>query len=167
MADRGRHGKKIDNVHWTLGGFTFVSQAAGVAAQTVFAAQHLPETLLRTRGEWSACLNSGQAAGVGVTVFVGMIQVPEGTGTTVLWSPFTDGDAPWVWWDVLSLMYNEMVVDVIATQNTLSGRRIIDSKAMRKLRNTELQVVVENVTLSGLSTGSVQAVGDFRSLFGA
>jgi len=168
MADRQRHAKKIDTVHWTLGGFVSIALASGgVAAVTAFPAQHLPETLLRTRGEWIANLSASIGSGVGAEVAVGMIQVPEGTGTTVLWDPLTDGDAPWIWWDVLNLIYKEMVTDAVWSSNTSDGRRVIDSKAMRKLRNTELQIVVANSALAGLTGGVIDATGTMRVLSGS
>ncbi len=162
---RGRHAKKIDSVHWTYGSFSFPAQAAGVIAANMFSAQHLPETLIRFRGEWVAAFSSPTADAIGAAISIGMIQVPEGTGTTVLWSPVTDGDAPWIWWDVFHLVYQENVTDAIASQVTNSARRVIDSKAMRKLRNTELQVVVEQTTL--LSAGSTDIFGSGRVLTGS
>ncbi len=164
---RGRFGKKIDTVHWIEGGFSFAGFGAGTVAQTATAAQHLPETLLRTRGEWAATFDATQAPGSGVFLTIGLIQVPEGTGTTVLWSPSTDSDAPWIWWDVFTLLYEESVIDVIATQNTLSRYRVIDSKAMRKLRNTELQWVAENSTITGHVAAGVNAAGSARFLAGS
>ncbi len=145
---RGRHAKKIDIVHWTGGFFASLGQAAASSvANTLIAAQHLPETLLRIRGEWACTLDGAVGPGVAMQVVAGIILVPEGTGTTVLWSPATDVDAPWIWWDVANLLYNETVADVIGSQETLSRARVIDSKAMRKIRNTELQVVVETLTV--------------------
>ena len=135
---RQRQGKTIDTVHWTYGSFLFVGQGAGTAAVNVGPAQHFPETLLRIRGSWAAAIAGAAASGLGAAITVGMIFVPEGTGTTVLWSPITDGDAPWIWWDVLHLVYTEQVTDVAYSSQTSSGRRVIDSKAMRKVRNTEL-----------------------------
>ena len=160
-----RRGKTIDVVHWTYGSFVFGNQAAGSAAVTLLGAQHLPETLLRFRGEWCATLDSAIAPGVGISVSVGAILVPEGTGTTVLWSPITDGDAPWFWWDTMNLMYEEPVTDVVANQQALSGRRVIDSKAMRKNRNEEVQIVVENATVTG--SGTAQIIGAGRVLAGS
>ena len=165
MARRG-HAKKIDTVHWTYGSFNFDSQAAGNAAINVLGAQHLPETLLRIRGEWATMFANPLAPDTAVSVTVGLILVPEGTGTTVLWSPILDGDAPWIWWDVMNLMYSEAVTDVIA-MNTGSGRRVIDSKAMRKIRNTELQCVVEQATIGGLTAASVTVAGAVRVLAGS
>ncbi len=162
---RGRHAKKIDTVHWTYGSFQFLAQGAGTAAVNVLSAQHLPETLLRIRGEWACSLDGGQTPGVGAAVTVGLIQVPEGTGSTVLWSPITDGDAPWIWWDVFHLIYNEYVTDVVWSAQTADARRVIDSKAMRKLRNTEIQAVVEQATTVGAT--SVDVTGSARFLAGS
>ncbi len=162
---RGRHAKKIDTVHWTVGSFEHGSLAAGFAATLVGAAQHLPETILRIRGEVVVNPAGAAAAGDGARVTMGLILVPEGTGTTVLWSPFTDGDAPWIWWDVAQITYTEPVTDVIACQEALSARKVIDSKAMRKVRNTELQFVVENTTTQGVL--SVDVFGTVRVLAGS
>ncbi len=162
---RGGFAKKIDTVHWTYGSFTFLAQSAGTAAATFLGAQHLPETLLRMRGEWVANFDGFAAPGISVSVTMGLILVPEGTGTTVLWSPITDGDAPWIWWDVLHLFYDEQVADVVASQVTNSGRRVIDSKAMRKIRNTELQAVLEVATIG--ASQDVNVAGSARVLAGS
>ena len=166
-ARRSGFAKKIEVVHWTGGGFSTTGLAAGTVALTVLPAQHLPETLLRIRGRWSSSLNAAQAPGVGVFLDVGMILVPEGTGTTVLWSPGTDGDAPWIWWDTMAFLYTEYVTDVIGSQITAAMTAVIDSKAMRKVRNQELQFVAENTTMSGLSAGTVVFGGDVRVLAGS
>ncbi len=168
MANRrSGHVKKIDTVHWTLIQENRNALAAGAVGFTALAAQHLPETLLRIRGEWVAGFSGALGDGIGVVVTAGLIQVPEGTGTTVLWSPNTDGDAPWIWWDALHLVYSEMVTDAVWTSNLSDGRRIVDSKAMRKIRNTELQWVVENATITGLTAGSIDAAITARVLAGS
>jgi len=169
MAHRGRgFQKKIDTVHWTVGvGFQSIAQTVGIVAANVLTAQHLPETLLRIRGEWGADFAGALVAAIGVRVHIGMILVPEGTGSTVLWSPLTDGDAPWIWWDVMHLSYQEQVTDVVVSSQVSSGRRVIDSKAMRKIRNTELQVVVERETITGLTTGTTDVYSQVRALAGS
>jgi len=144
-----------------------VSLAAGTAAVTALAAQHLPETLMRIRGEWAAAFSQVLPAASGTTITLGLIQVPEGTGTTVLWSPVTDGDAPWIWWDTFGLLYQEYVTDVIQSSISSSARRVIDSKAMRKMRNTELQLVAENATISGLTAATIDVVVTARVLTGS
>ncbi len=165
---RGRFQKKIETVHWTVGApVNVVSLAsAAIEAVNVFAAQHLPETLLRIRGEWVSSLVGALTDAGAARLVAGMILVPEGTGTTVLWSPFIDGDAPWIWWDVMNLVHREPVVDVISTE--LSGaRRVIDSKAMRKNRNRELQFVVENLDPGALTGAAADVLAQIRSLSGS
>ena len=163
---RGGFAKKIDTVHWTLMQET-LSTGAGSLAATALAAQHLPETILRIRGEWICAPQAPLADAQGASMAAGLILVPEGTGTTVLWSPITDGDAPWIWWDVMNCDYQEMVADVNWTSNTSDGRRVIDSKAMRKVRNTELQLVVENATITGLTAMTLRATVTARVLAGS
>ncbi len=166
---RARSGfaKKIDTVHWTYGSFDSLSSAAGIVAVNVMSAQHLPETLLRIRGEWMAQFTGPLAPNAGIAVTVGLILVPEGTGTTALWSPVTDGDAPWIWWDVFHLIYREFVVDVVQAVQASSARRVLDSKAMRKIRNTELQFVVERAVIGGLSDVNTDVAGSLRVLAGS
>ena len=162
---RGGFQKKIDTVHWTYGSFSALALAAGTVAVNAFPAQHLPETLLRTRGEWVAYPDAVQTPGKLVAVGIGLIQVPEGTDTTVLWSPITDGDAPWIWVDYAMIGYEELVTDVVDVPALSGVRRIIDSKAMRKIRNTELQIVIENATVG--VAASVNVAGQFRTLSGS
>ena len=162
---RSGFAKKIDTVHWTYAGWTFAAQAAGTVATTLFVAQHLPETLMRIRGEVCTYLDGLTAPGKQVDIGIGIIQVPEGTGTTVLWSPITDGDAPWIWVDYACIGYEEYVTDVIDAPGLFVSRRVIDNKSMRKLRNTEVQVVLENAT--GIGAGAVNLVGNLRMLAGS
>ncbi len=160
--------KKIEVVHWTLIQEGFSGLASGASlARNALAAQHLPETLMRIRGEWACVFDGALASGIGNAVTVGLIQVPEGTGTTVLWSPVIDGDAPWIWWDCLHLIYVEHVTDVNYTSMLSSGRRVIDSKAMRKIRNTELQWVVESPPITGFSGSTIGASMTARVLSGS
>jgi len=162
---RGHFQKKIQAVHWTLFQGFATTLSAGTVGILLNAAQHLPETVLRIRGEWGASFDQGIGDGIGVQVTAGMILVPEGTGTTVLWSPFSDADAPWIWWDTFLLMYQEYVVDVNYSSQLSDARRVIDSKAMRKVRNREMQLVIENTTL--LSAGSVSVGVNGRVLAGS
>jgi len=146
-----RHAKKIDYTHWTGGFGGAATFGAGTVGQNILAAQHQPETLLRMRGYYSAFLDGVQAPGVQVRITAGLILVPEGTGTTVLWSPETDADAPWIWWTGFDLAYEEGVIDVVDMPQMTAFREVIDNKAMRIIRNQELQLVQENVTVTSAS----------------
>ncbi len=156
---RRRSGKKIDFVHWTGFNVESLAQSVGSVAATALAAQHDPETSLRCRGEWTAHLDATQAPGSRVLVSVGLILVPENTGTTVLWAPFTDSDASWIWYDQAVLGYEEMVTDVIDVPGMTSVRRVIDNKAMRIVRNSELQFVVQDNTLGSAASVNVSCNG--------
>ena len=160
---RGR-GRKIDFTHWTYGSFSHGAQAAGTAASNLFGAQHEPETILRIRGSYVAYMDTPSAPGALVSIGVGFILVPEGSGATVTWSPITDGDAPWIWVDYAMIGYEEMVTDVVDVPMLSGVRRIIDSKAMRITRNQEVQMVVENVTVG--NAAAVNVFGQLRLLAG-
>ncbi len=148
-----RHGKKIDYTHWTYGSFTSLVQVAGSIGGLVYAAIHEPETLLRLRGSFSAWLDAAPIPGDLIGVAVGLILVPEGTGSTVLWSPITDGDAPWIYYDTFCLGAEEPLADVLHYPGLGMVRRVIDNKAMRIVRNQEVQCVVEQATI-----GTAQAM---------
>jgi len=145
---RRRSGKKIDFVHWTGLQESALALSAGTVASTALAAQHDPETWLRFRGNLLTYLDGTQGPGVLVEVGVGLILVPEGTSTTVLWSPLSDPDAPWIYYSSMFLAHEESVVDVLESGSPFY-REIIDDKAMRIIRNQEVQVVTENVTVGG------------------
>jgi len=161
---RSGFAKKINTVHWTYGSWSALALSAGTVAATVIGAQHQPETLLRIRGEQMVYVDGAQAPGVLTSVGIGLVQVPEGTGATVLWSPITDGDAPWIWVDYFMIGYEEMVTDVIDSPLVSAARRVIDSKAMRKLRKTEIQFVAESATVGGATP--VNIAGQARFLAG-
>jgi len=145
---RRRSGKKIDFVHWTLASAAGSAQAAGQSAILMSPALHEPETLLRIRGSAQAFIDGAQAPGGHIQFGMGIIMVPEGSGSTVTWGPITDSDAPWVWVEYFSLAYEELVTDVVDIPVMTAYRSVIDNKAMRIVRNQEMQAVVENVTLA-------------------
>ncbi len=161
---RRRSGKKIDFVHWTPITGTIAAQAAGTAAVNMLPANHEPETLMRIRGNLLCYLDATQAPGGLAQISVGLIAVPEGTGTTVLWSPTTDGDAPFIWAETFFVGYEEYVTDVIDAVGLPLFRKVIDNKAMRILRNQELQLVLENTTI--LAAASVNLSVAARVLSG-
>ena len=120
---------------------------------------------MRTRGRWTAYLDGASAPGLAVLVSVGMIVVPEGTGTTVLQSPFTDPNANWFFYDEALVGYEESVNDVIDIPGLAIFRGEIDTKAMRiAVPDTEVQFVIEATTVSGAKTLNVHAHG--RMLLG-
>ncbi len=161
---RRRSGKKIDFTHWTGVQQVVLALGAGTIASNVSVALHESETWLRFRGNILFFLNANQIPGAFVQVAVGFLKVPEGTGTTVLASPATNPDSPWLWYDIFGLAYEEAVTDVVDMPGTTSYRASIDSKAMRIIRNEEIQMVTEVVTLG--SATSVNGIVSGRVLTG-
>ncbi len=153
---RRRGGKKIDFTHWTPASGEFLAFSAGAVGRLMLAAQHEPETILRTRGNLLAYIDGTQTPGALTLVAVGMVLVPEGTGTTVLWSPLVDGDAPFFWYETFYIGYEEGVTDVIDVPALSSFSAVVDSKAMRINRQHEVQMVAEQITVgSALSINIV------------
>ena len=160
---RRRSGKKIDFVHWTGVQENVNALSAGSIGQNVFAAAHESETLLRFRGNIVAFIDGNSAPSKLITVGVGMLVVPENTGVTVSSAPVTNPDSPWLWYDQFVLGYEEMVIDVIDVPGITSYRATIDSKAMRIIRNQEVQMVTENVTLGTAATVNLVVTGRMLS----
>ena len=157
-----RQRTKVVNRHWS--GFTLISffgVSAGTSAQVIVEVQHDRETLIRTRGSMVGWVDGAEAPAVAAQISVGLILVPEGTQSTVLWSPLTDSDAPWFYYSTFLLGYEEYVVDVIQNPVISGFREVVDSKAMRRVRNQEIQMVVENTTLAGALTANVWMGGRF------
>ena len=143
-----RPAKKIHTLRWAGDNLNLLAQAAGSTAGAVLGAGSPAETILRTRGWFQAWLDGAQAPGVTVLVSAGLILVPEGQGSTVIWDPFNDANAPWMWYTEFVLGYEEMVTDVVGIPGMMSARIEVDGKAMRKgSPDEELQLVVTNTTL--------------------
>ncbi len=147
------------NRHWTgFAGHT-AALSAGSIGILISPATHDRETVMRTRGELLVNVDGAQAPGGRAQISAGMVLVPEGTGTTVLWSPFTDDDAPWFWYWTGVLGYEEMVTDVIDVPGLTSVREVVDNKSMRIVRNQEIQLVIENTTIASAVSVNFDLVG--------
>jgi len=159
---RRRSGKKIDSLRWIGFSTQFFAQAAGSAAATVLAATTVPDTIMRTRGTVLTFGDGTLSPPLAVDIALGMAVVPEGTGSTVLWSPITDANAPWFWYTRFTIGYEEQVTDVIAASEIVAYRQEIDSKAMRRAApDTEVQLVIENVTIAGALNVNASVTGRF------
>jgi len=160
-------GREIESVRWSVGSSTFLAQSAGTAALNfISAASNPPETLMRMRGNLVASIDGATAPGKLVHIGLGVALVPEGSSTTVTWSPITDGEAPWWFHTQFVLGYEEMVTDVIDVAGLSVFRQTVDLKGMRIIRpDVEAQIVIENVTLDAAVAVNVSMV--HRVLFGA
>ena len=159
---RKRGGKKIDFTAWVFARQAFLAQAAGAAGLTLITSSAGSNTLLRIRGNLLAYVDAAQVPGGLVSIGVGMIVMPEGTGTALTSTPLSDGNAPWLWYESFHLGYEEMVTDVVDIPGITSFRVPIDNKAMRILRpDREIQLVVENATIGTAMAVNVTVEGRF------
>ncbi len=159
---RGRGEKVIDELRWQGFQGGALALGAGSAAVNLAGASTFPETIMRTRGQLVAWMDAGAQPAAGIDVAVGMVVVPDGTGTTVLWSPITDANAPWFFYSRFVIGYEEMVTDVVDVPGLSLYRELIDSKAMRRGRaDTEIQLVVEQATLVAADAINVEVSGRF------
>ncbi len=149
--------KKIDSVFWSLSNGSSVAQSAGSVGVQFASVGTAPTTLMRMRGRVLAYADGAQAPPSGpILLSMGIIKVPEGTGSTVLYDPAADGNAPWIWFDTIILGYEEMVTDAIDVPVATGQRLIVDNKAMRRIRpDEELQFVVTNTTIGTALTSNL------------
>ena len=143
--------KKIDHVAWEGFAISMGAVAAGTQALT-FLTQTLerPVTVMRIRGQILGYIDGASAPPKGANMSLGVIKVPEGTSTTVVYNPVADDRASWMMYETFFLGYEEMVTDVIDVPGLTSYRKEIDVKAMRIVRpDEELQFVIENTTFDG------------------
>ena len=151
---RSRGPKKLDHTQWALSTGSSQAQAAGAVAINFSTVGTTPATLLRIRGEILVFLDGSHAPGKLIQVTYGIILVPEGTGTTVVFDPVLDANAPWLLYGQGTLGYDEPVTDVIDIPVATGFRHTIDNKAMRIIRpDIEMQMVVQNSTI-GTSASS-------------
>ncbi len=147
---------KIKNLRWSGASNTFAAFSAGTSALAYLTAADETETLMRQRGELVASIDGLSSPGALVHIGIGTIVMPEGQSTTVVSSPITDSNAPWVYYEQFVLGYEEGVTDVIDYPGLTVFRKTIDTKAMRVLRpDREMQLVVENITLVGASSVNI------------
>ena len=166
---RGRRGsrggsKKIDYTRWEGVQESALALGVGTVAINLIAAASDPQTILRTRLNLLGFMDGTGGPGQLAIIGVGFILVPQGQGTTVIWSPLSDPNAPWFLYAAFSLGFEEQVTDVVETPIS-AYREVIDSKAMRIQRSdVEVQMVVENATAGNAANVNVVVSG--RMLIG-
>jgi len=159
----GRGG--VHNKEWTAACIdsTLMDVAIGtVVAFSMFVADEA-ETILRTRGHIQVIQNSG-VADESATIAIGLAIVSAravAAGAASLPRPATEGSYPWLWhgWSITS-----SVAGLVA--DGMLARLEVDSKAMRKVKETEVMALVFEVCESVDQGGSVQLDGGFRVLTG-
>ena len=110
---RARGGKRIQELRWSLVTGRATALAPGSVAVNMLPAQTFGQTVMRTRGELLVWLDGAQAPGSLCRWAFGLVVVPEGQGTTVVWAPLTDPNAPWFAYQSGHLGYEEFVIDAV------------------------------------------------------
>jgi len=160
---RARSGRRTD---YTWQGVTFGATlaAAGNVTQVITTPQ-ASSTVMRLRGELVASID-GPVDNDKVAINCGIIVVTEeqvAGGASTMPSPAGDLDAEWIWHGFLLLLSQAVVATAQLTQ---AARLTIDSKAMRRIKQTQSVIlIVENTSLAG--TPATDVMGGVRALFGA
>ena len=166
---RGRSGA-VHNKEWTAACIVTTSldiAVGAVVAFSMFTADEA-ETILRTRGSISAHFDP-TAVNESVTLAVGLGIVTAravAAGAASLPRPATEGSFPWLWHGWLMTDSFGLAVTDQSASPAWVDRLEVDSKAMRKVKETEVMALVFEVCTSVDGGGLVVLNGGFRVLTG-
>ncbi len=161
---RGSSGRRPMN--WQGGTFQALPSLAGVAttANTIVTEAILetfPDpTIVRVRGSYifsETGINGTAVLTVGIML---IDNAALAAGVASIQTPGTDVGSDWLWWDTVPLDN----VGTVAADPVRTGRRIIDSKAMRKVKTNQALVFVTEILALGASAAVVTIAGQVRVL---
>jgi len=165
MGDRGRsfRGRGVrQTTEWIEGPGGGTSQAISAAGEIILGngiSPNLAFTLRRLRGEILYTLTSVAAATDEVRMTSGIAVVSADAfvlGITAMPDPLEDAGYPWVWWDTVN--FNPEIAAPEGVDGVGSVRRVVDSKAMRKMKPDEtLAWIVEFSGESGTVVAAAMA----------
>jgi len=166
VVARGRSGA-IHNKEWTAACIdgTSLDIAIGTVAVFVMFTADEAETLLRTRGNLLTILDAS-AVNENATIAVGIGVVSAraaAAGAASVPRPATEGAYPWIWYGWFNVTSG---IEAAVIPQYLGERLMIDSKAMRKIKETEVVVLVFEVCESTDQGGQVSLFGGLRVLTG-
>jgi len=140
---------------WSVGPGGVISQTASgtsLFGATAVAAED-DVTVIRTRGELTLFLSAATAALDGFEGAVGICKVTEnaaGVGVTAVPSPVADiAWDGWLWYQFFSVKAMVATFSTALQGASVFARYVVDSKAMRKLNNTDNVVAVLEATEIG------------------
>ncbi len=163
---RGRSGS-VHNKEWTVScadGTDLDLAIGAVVAFNMFTADEA-ETILRTRGRIQGVQDSTMV-NESATVAVGLAVVSAravAAGAASLPRPSTEGSYPWLWYGWL---LTSAFAGVNVGDSAQSDRLEVDSKAMRKIKETEVVALVFEVCESNDQGGSIRLQAGLRILTG-
>ena len=151
---------------WALGPGGEANTTAITSTTTIVGAGVTPVggkfTIIRTRGEFTAALSTAAAGANGFACALGIAVVTLtafGIGSTAVPSPLDEADWDgWLYHRFFSLLTTGVIdggamADTDATNPTTVAARIeIDSKAMRKIDETEIVTAILGTTEIGTAT---------------
>ena len=167
---RGARSGAVHNKEWTaacIDGTSMDNAIGTLLAFTMFVADEA-ETILRSRGHIWAVLNAGaQDEEVTLAVGLGIVTARAATTTATVPRPSTDGSFPWLWHGWLHVSnFAASFATAGSSQAAMSDSIIVDSKAMRKVKETEVMILAFEVCESDDKTGSTSLGAGFRVLTG-
>ncbi len=125
-----------------------VATPQGVAVITEATLENFPApTLIRSRGQLGVTLDASSAANALSFVTMGIIVMTRAALAAAAFPlPSTDIGSDWLWWDVATLANDAAGNDQGAPGGGGVDRKIVDSKAMRKIGLNEAVVFIAELT---------------------
>ena len=145
---------------WDDFAFSALALSAGDTSAVVISPVTESQTIVRTRGELLCWMDGAPTPPRLIRVGIGLLVQQAGATATV--SPLTDGDAPFFWYDVVTLMSDNTAAGGAPQQPMASSRAVVDGKAMRVLRpDQDIFVVIETADVVGASASDIGFDGRF------
>ena len=162
-----RSGRATD-YNWTGTFFKALNQdiATGVGTAIAIVSFNSRQTLYRVRGQVFASLDPGAADEFAI-IGLGMIIVTDdaiAAGKASVPDPVSDPEAGWLWYGMLSIGASDVTTNPGAAEGV--DRLVIDTKAMRKVRDNESLVFVQSVGSSNDQAGTYNLLAGLRVLTG-
>jgi len=156
--------------HWDATGLRGAAQhdANGTALHSTLVFT-TPHTILRCRGNWYMGPSVATVAleEATIAIAIGIVSADAAVaGAGSLPDPFDEPNYPWLWYDV-ARMFSPFVVDGTGSDDfgVTVNHRILDSKAMRKIKPGQALVLVSQMS-QNTGTPQIRCAADVRVLVG-
>ena len=117
-------------------------------------------TIIRCRGTYGWTVAGADGSGV-CALGIMLVNAPAlAVGIGSLPTPITDIGSDWLWWDIFGW-------DNVGTAGdgpVLAGQRVIDSKAMRKVKLNQVLVMITQISGLGAAAGIATIAAGLRVL---
>ncbi len=169
MARRSS-GRRTDYT-WDVTGFDQRGIDIALAANSILSSlvSGSSQTLFRTRGQLQFQLDPGGAVEQ-VVIAVGIIVIKTAAvvaGVAAVPGPFTEGSADWLWHNFVNLSSGEVASPGDTSYPGLVADVMVDSKAMRRLKEDESVALIAEVASANDQAGTWDVQGGLRILTGS